>query len=89
MRALEKAPEQRFQDLADMRSAIIGGQAGPEPEDDRTVRIHRPGTPDASPAPESEQIATVLTGIAQFGDTGVEPVRREERNLLIAWRFWS
>ena len=54
MRALEKAPEQRFQDLAEMRSAIVGGQAGPKPEDDRTVRITRPGTPDVPPAGVAE-----------------------------------
>ena len=43
MRALEKAPENRFQDLEEMRNAIVGGHTSPQPEDDRTVVIRRAG----------------------------------------------
>ena len=48
MRALEKAPEKRFQNLVEMRSAIVGGHASPQPEDDRT--ISDPAAGSAAPA---------------------------------------
>ena len=86
MRALEKAPEKRFQDLADMRSAIVAGHAGPQPEDDRTVRIRRPEAPHPSttaapiapPAgvPDASQPDSTIklgTDAAQFAETVVEP----------------
>ena len=77
MRALEKAPEQRFQDLAEMRSAIVGEQAGLEPEDGRTVRIARPGAanvaPEGTAAPPSEHDVTILTGATRFRDVVGEP----------------
>ncbi len=86
MRALEKTPEKRFQDLAEMRSAIVGGHAGPQPEDDRTVVIRRPGaphpsstiTPEVPPpgiadAPQPENTLDVVTGAARFAGTVVEP----------------
>lgn len=86
MRALEKAPEQRFQDLAEMRSAIVGGHAGPQPEDDRTAVIRRPGAPPPSStiapevpppgvadAPQPEHAIDLVTGAARFAGTGVEP----------------
>ena len=72
MRALEKAPEKRFQDLAEMRSAIpaaqVGAQAGPQPEDDRTVLIRRPGAPDV---PRTEPTVGVVIGPARFAETVV------------------
>lgn len=53
MRALQKAPENRFQDLAEMRSALLAAQqASPPPvvrpsEDDRTIVIPRGAVPQA------------------------------------------
>ena len=71
MRALEKAPENRFQDLEEMRNAIVGGHTSPQPEDDRTVVIRRP---DAG-ASQPEGTVNVVSGAAQFGDTIVTPGR--------------
>ena len=67
MRALEKEPDKRFQDLAEMRSAIVGGHADPQPEDDRTVLIPRPG------APQPEQAINLVTGPERFAQTAVAP----------------
>jgi serine/threonine protein kinase/ketosteroid isomerase-like protein len=54
MRALQKAPENRFQDLAEMRSALLAVQQAPPPpvairpsEDDRTIVIPRGAVPQA------------------------------------------
>ena len=44
MRALEKAPERRFQDLTEMRTAILGGQEAPPAADDHTVSHPAGGT---------------------------------------------
>ena len=63
MRALEKAPESRFQNLAEMRSAILDVQAGPQPEEAHTVLIARPGTPPHPPttaAPQAPAAAPVV-----------------------------
>lgn len=58
MRALEKTPEKRFQNLAEMRTAIMEAQAGrlglpasPPPEDGGTVRIPRGDVPRPLTAP--------------------------------------
>ena len=71
MRALEKEPDKRFQDLAEMRSAIVGGGAGghadPQPEDDRTMVIPRPG------APQPEQAINLVTGPERFAQTTAAP----------------
>ena len=60
MRALEKAPERRFQSLVEMRNAILDVQAGPQPEEARTVRIGRPGAPPppSATAPQAPAAAT-------------------------------
>lgn len=50
MRALEKTPEKRFQDLAEMRSALVDAEAGPQPKDERTMLIQRPGALPADAA---------------------------------------
>ena len=68
-RALQKTPEKRFQDLEEMRSAIVGGHASPQPEDDRTVVIRRPG----ARVPQPEDTINAVTGAAQFADTIVTP----------------
>jgi serine/threonine protein kinase/ketosteroid isomerase-like protein len=54
MRALQKAPENRFQDLAEMRSALLAAQQAPPlppvvrpSEDDRTIVIPRGAVPQA------------------------------------------
>jgi serine/threonine-protein kinase len=83
MRALEKAPEKRFQNLAEMRSAIVEVQAGPQPEEGRTILIQRPGTPHPSTtaAPgvppagtaEAQRPATSFSGPAQVGEVVVRP----------------
>lgn len=73
MRALEKAPEKRFQSLAEMRSAIMEAQSGrqglhanPPPEDGGTVRIPRgevaqPFTALFVPPPADPQAREPLT----------------------------
>ena len=72
MRALEKEPDKRFQDLAEMRRAIVGGQADPQPEDDRTVMIPRPG------APQPERAIDVVTGSERFAEAVVTPAPRSQ-----------
>lgn len=71
MRALEKAPEKRFQDLSEMRSAIVDVQAGLQPADERTadertIVIPRPGAlpPPSRPSPAAAPDATPWAGTA-------------------------
>ena len=49
VRALQKAPEHRFQDLAEMRSALVGAPHQEEQvdNDQQTIVIARPGAPRA------------------------------------------
>jgi serine/threonine protein kinase len=49
MRALQKLPDNRFQDLAEMRNAIIAVQSGTVSADDRTVVISRANVPPSRP----------------------------------------
>ena len=72
MRALEKEPDKRFQNLAEMRRAIVGGQADPQPEDDPTTLIPRPG------APQPERAVNVVTDSERFAETGVTPAPRAQ-----------
>ena len=62
MRALEKDPGRRFQNLSDMRTAFVNAMASTRPptvlpvrpkEDDRTAKITRPKTNPPAPAPAS------------------------------------
>jgi serine/threonine protein kinase len=76
MRALEKAPEKRFQDLTEMRAAILGGQEASQPADDRTVVIRKTPAADVSrPAPT----INVASGAARFDETIVMPATHERR----------
>ena len=73
MRALEKAPEKRFQNLGEMRNAILethsgrqGLHVGPPPEDGGTVRIPRgeaarPLTAPFVPPPADPQAREPMT----------------------------
>jgi serine/threonine protein kinase len=78
MRALEKAPEKRFQDLADMRAAILGGHdtETTQPNDDRTVVI-RPAAPSDVPPPDPT--ISVLAGATRFDETIVTPTTHARR----------
>jgi serine/threonine-protein kinase len=58
MRALQKLPENRFQDLAEMRSAVVAVHGGTVSADDRTVVI-RPNIP--------QSIGTVPPGTVRTG----------------------
>ena len=62
MRALEKDPGRRFQNLSDMRTAFVNAMASTRPptvlhgrpkEDDRTAKITRPKTNPPAPVPAS------------------------------------
>jgi serine/threonine-protein kinase len=53
MRALEKAPENRFQDLAEMRNAILGFHSGAPGAEDRTIVIARPAAAGSPTQPAS------------------------------------
>ena len=70
MRALEKAPEKRFQDLTEMRTAILGRREASQPADDRTVVIRRAAPAGVSPP---EPTINVVTGAARFDETVVTP----------------
>jgi len=48
MRALQKSPDNRFQDLAEMRAAVVAVQSGTVSADDRTVAISRPTIPPST-----------------------------------------
>ena len=82
MRALEKVPENRFQNLAEMRSAIVEAQNRPQPDDETTIMIPRPGRPAPAsaeapwwspPTPPSSEV-NVLSEPQQFGET-IVPAR--------------
>ena len=77
IRALEKAPEKRFQDLTKMRAAILGGQEAEQQPDDRTVMIREAGTAEASPP---EPTINVVTGAARFDETIVKPPTHARRS---------
>jgi serine/threonine protein kinase len=77
MRALAKAPEQRFQDLTEMRAAILGEQEGAQPTDDRTVIIRRAGTVEMS---LPEPTINVVTGAARVDETIVIPTAHALRS---------
>lgn len=64
-RALEKASERRFQNLAEMRSAILDVQAGPQPEEARTVLIARPGAPPHPPTTTGPQAPAAAPVVVQ------------------------
>ena len=68
MRALEKAPEKRFQDLTEMRTAILGGQETAQPATDRTMLMRQPEPAEISPP---EPTLNVVTGAARFDETTV------------------
>ena len=78
-RALEKAPENRFQSLADMRSALASAQAGAQPSDDRTVMIPRHGAAAATPPtvtpPPTTPSASLPLPPPPFPVAAVEPPR--------------
>jgi serine/threonine protein kinase len=48
MRALQKSPDNRFQDLAEMRAAVVAVQSGTVSADDRTVAMSRPTIPPST-----------------------------------------
>ena len=48
MQALQKLPEHRFQDLAEMRAAVAAVHSGTVSADDRTVAISRPNIPPST-----------------------------------------
>src|SRR5688572_12614004 len=72
MRALEKDPGRRFQNLSDMRTAFVNAMASTRPptvlpvrpkEDDRTAKITRPKTNPPAPAPASTAPAAGHAGL--------------------------
>ncbi len=77
MRALEKAPERRFQDLTEMRTAILGGQEATPAADDHTVVIRRAAPAEVSPP---EPTINVVTGAARFDETVVTPTTHARRS---------
>lgn len=71
MRALEKTPEKRFQDLAEMRSALVDAKAGPQPEDERTMLIQRPGALAAG-AQAPATLVSLVSAPTQFDEVAVK-----------------
>ena len=76
MRALEKASEKRFQDLAEMRSAILDVQAGPQPEEARTVLIARPGAPPPLSTTAGPQVPAAATPVVPPNVTDISIASR-------------
>ncbi len=70
MRALEKSPDKRFQNLEEMRTAIVEAQSGPqiqsrqEQEEERTIMIPRAGATGQS---------TGAPGVPSTGMAGAQP----------------
>jgi serine/threonine protein kinase/ketosteroid isomerase-like protein len=65
IRALQKSPDNRFQDLAEMRSAIAAVHSGAVTADDHTVVISRPVIPPSTAGvpPTSSTAKTAATAI--------------------------
>ncbi|MDA1184058.1 MAG: serine/threonine-protein kinase [Acidobacteria bacterium] len=70
MRALEKEPEKRFQDLMEMRAALVGGPETAPPDDDHTILMRQPPTEPVVPPGAAIPLAT---GAARFDETIVIP----------------
>ena len=62
MQALQKLPDNRFQDLADMRAAVAAVHSGTVNADDRTVAISRPQSRPHIPPSTGSMRASASTG---------------------------
>jgi serine/threonine protein kinase len=68
MRALQKSPDSRFQDLAHMRAAVVAVQNGTVSADDRTVAMSRPTIPPSTGGvpPTSSTAKTAKTAMTNL-----------------------